>query len=126
MTTLDDFAPYPRTEDEATADRLARNFAVLGHANHRRVFEVEDANERRDAIATVVHLYGFVHLLREFAAVDKDRADAAAKELWSAWDAGDSLGEFLWEWLEDYGIDPQAVSKVTEQALAEERQNTTP
>ena len=119
MTKLNDFAPYPEREEEATADRIARNFAVLGHANHRRMYDA-DANERNDAVATVVNMYGFVYLLREFAEVDKDRADAAARDLWSAWDAGDSLGEWLWEWLSsDYGIDPAAVTQVVEKMCAE-------
>jgi hypothetical protein len=120
MTTLNEFAPYPQREEDVTADSIARNFAVLGHANHRRRFEAEDSNDRKDAVSNVVNMYGFVYLLREFAAVDKDRADAAVRDLWSAWDAGDSLGEWLWEWLKnDYGIDPEAVSHVVEQMQAE-------
>jgi hypothetical protein len=116
---LNDFAPYPEREEDATADCMARNFAVLGHANHCRMLDGADDTERHEAVALVVSSYGFVYLLREFAAVDKDRADAAARDLWSAWDAGDSLGEWLWEWLKsDYGIDPEAVTCVAEEMLA--------
>lgn len=110
------------TDQDATADSIARNFAVLGHANHRRMFDGKDDSERRDAVSNVVNMFGFVFLLREFAAVDKDRADAAARELWTAWEAADSLGEWLWEWLKtDYGIDPEAVTRVVERMQAESK-----
>lgn len=120
MTTnpLDKFAPYPRSEDEVTADALARHVAVS--AQRRRVIidrlmvdTSPDAGARRmDQIGVLINEYGVVKLLRALVEHAPEEADGYAKRLWGAWHDGASVDEGLWEWLTEYGIDPEAVSRV--------------
>ncbi len=106
-------APYPSTEAQATADALARHL-TLGlltrtYAATDLVGEATPTNPdgmRRyyDNLHAMIAEYGLVFVLREVAKLDRDVADKLAREVWAAWDAGDSIGEFVWEWAVAYDL----------------------
>lgn len=131
MSITDTFAPYPRDEDDVTAATLARHMAVAAQVAHSQIFPsmyARDAAEgpgRADKdsptaklTAEVHHLtlvnaineYAIVHLLRALVEHAPQQADAVAKDLWNAWEDGGATGEWLWEWLTEYGIDPEAIN----------------
>jgi hypothetical protein len=110
MNPLNDLAPYPQTADEVTAENVAKNLALFAYANHWRGLDPGTSKtDQHEATAQVVHLYGIVKLLRTLIELDREQANTVARELWADWDAGDSLGEWLWTWLTEYGIDPAQV-----------------
>ena len=117
MTKLNDFAPYPERDEDATADSIARSTAVSAFARQQLIDEYMNDNSPKGKrlymteIGTLVNQYGVVFLLRELAEVDPGRADAAAKRLFGDWEDGGSVGEWLWEWLREYGIDPEQVNR---------------
>ncbi|MCU1657043.1 MAG: hypothetical protein JWO57_1699 [Pseudonocardiales bacterium] len=118
MTKLSEFAPYPEREEDVTADSIARNTAVSAFARQQLIDEYMQDNTAHGKrlymteIGTLVNQYGVAFLLRELAEVDKERADAAAKRLYGDWEDGASVAEWLWEWLGEYGIDPEQVNRV--------------
>jgi hypothetical protein len=113
---------YPKTVREATAGRMARYMAAAVHKAATRVYDQpwpalpppdQRTDEHRglarahaDMRANVVHTYGVAHLLRAFAAAAPTAADKAARDLWLAWDDGDGLDEWAYQWLVEYGVDP--------------------
>lgn len=135
MSTVEKFAPYPRDEDAVTADRLARHMAVAAQLTNSQIFtsmHARDAAEGTDRAekdsplakltAEVHHLtlvnaineYAIVHLLRALIEHAPGQADEVAKDLWGVWEDGGAVGEWIWEWLTGYGIDPEAVRKAAE------------
>lgn len=109
MSTLNDIAPYPTTVDEVTADSLGRYLAVRGwaHLTHRKY--ATSSTDREWVTSEIVDTFGIVSVLRALQAVDEGKADEAAKGVWSAWDDGAAVGEWLHSWLTGYGIDPERV-----------------
>lgn len=118
MTTINDLAPYPRTASQATANNLVRSLAVDAQVAYRLSFDAA-TNEKQLAAATrFVQSYGIVKLLR--AVIDHTTpttADEIARDIWSDWEDGSCLGEWLWEWLNDYGIDTKAVDEIVHAEL---------
>lgn len=120
MTTINEFAPYPTDEDGVTAESIARSTAVSAFGRQQFIDEYmhsdTPAGKRlyMSEIGTLVNQYGVVFLLRELAEVDPERADAAAKRLWGDWEDGQSVAERLWQWVHDYGIDPEQVNRTAE------------
>lgn len=122
MTTTE-FTPYPRREEHATADAIASHMAVEGlrHAVRsqrlmRATIVSEGTPQHRDAV--IRHLmniniftaeYAAVRALRALKEVDSELADGVAREIWETWEAGPEVGEFLWGWVQGYGIDPDEV-----------------
>lgn len=94
MTTTP--APYPPCAAEATADALARHFAVEAH-RRAGVGEHEAAAEA-DAVA---------FLLRCVQQIAPNQADTIARDLWRRLDTAPIEGQA--EDLKGYGIDPEAV-----------------
>lgn len=121
----EEFAPYPHDEDDVTADSIARTTAVSAFARQQLIDEYMHDDTPRGRrlyateIGTLVNQYGIVFLLRELAEADPERADAAAKRLWNAWEDGASVAEGLWEWVHGYGIDPVQVSEQAAQQARE-------
>jgi hypothetical protein len=108
--TTNNLAPYPTSVDDVTADKLARHLAVGAQRDLRATMDASDVT--RDAMARLVYGWGVTFLLRELQErAGVTVADAVAQDLWEAWEDGSSLGEFLWEWLTEYGIDPEAVNR---------------
>jgi hypothetical protein len=118
MTKLSEFAPYPEREEDVTADSIARNTAVSAFARQQLIDEYmqDDSPKGRRLYMTetgaLVNQYGVAFLLRELAEVDPTRADKAAKRLYGDWEDGGSVGEWLWEWVGEYGIDQEQVNQV--------------
>lgn len=125
MTKINEFAPYPQSDEDVTADSIARSNAVSAFARQALIDELMNDTSRKgqriymSEIGTLVNQYGVVFLLRELAEVDPERADKAAKRLYGDWEDGGSVGEWLWEWLSGYGIDPGEVSRAAEEQARE-------
>lgn len=101
-------APYPTAIEDVTADAMARHMAVQAQRSY--VQFVGSSALSRDAMARFVYEWGVTFLLREFQErAGITAADAVARDLWDAWNDGDSPGEFLYEWLTEYGIDPESI-----------------
>lgn len=103
---------YPNTSEQANATQMASAYTASALQRYADGWELikhdrDDEHGRRlfvQNLAAMLAEYGIVHLLRAFAAVDPDAADAAARDLWEAHQAGDSHGEWLSEWGREYGI----------------------
>jgi hypothetical protein len=104
---IDELAPYPKREEDVTAEGLARYYAVLAERRLGRIGLPGNSVE-----AETIEVLGYVHefalagLLRSFVVADEYAADRAARAVWRALDAGEMTGEQLWEWLTGWGIDP--------------------
>jgi hypothetical protein len=113
---LDGIAPYPTREDEATAEAMAKHYAAFAQMHNHMVTALIATNDRDQwskSIANVVAYYGVTYLLRELEErAGTKQADEVAQLLWLAWQEGSSVGLDLWEWLEEDGIDPEAVNEV--------------
>ncbi|TDD97593.1 hypothetical protein [Actinomadura rubrisoli] len=109
--TLNDLAPWPATEADVTAESLARYLAVRAqaHQTHRKTASSPEGREW--ATSATVDMFGLVKLLRILQEVAPETADEAAKGLWSDWQDGAPVDEWLWSWLTEYGIDPEAVNR---------------
>lgn len=130
---LNDFAPYPETETEVTAEALARHEAVHAFTLMReasrlsnRMFTVnagtpgpsaaeigQYAETAREAQARFL----VTLLLRAVAEHAPEAADEVARSVWRSQRGVDDRRDFLWHWLREYGIDVDEV----EQATAERR-----
>lgn len=109
MTTSNP-APYPTSAETVTAEGLARHMAVQAQRSNMKIMAAADMN--RDAMARFVYEWSTTFLLREaLAHLGPVTADEIARELWEALEDGSSLGEFLWEWLTEYGINPEQVTR---------------
>lgn len=121
-------APYPRTEAQATADAIAR---VIVDYTRRRAAATWDVMNRRtpddpdgtaiDALngAAVIHGHGLAAVLRAFHDADPVAADAAARDIWDAWQDGGSVHEWLGVWAQQYGLEPLAEKDKTADDAAE-------
>lgn len=104
---------YPKRADQATARQMAAANVRAALTRVADLHEItghdpdDDKSRRMFAlhVGAMLGEYGIAHLLRRFHAVDPDEADAAARDLWEAFDGADSIGEFLTEWAEEYGIE---------------------
>lgn len=113
MTELNDLAPYPQTEGAATAEAMAKSHAVRTQAAFVRALDLPPGHpDDRAAFNALVWNFGITYLLRALAEHAPDHADEVARGLWSEWEAGDGLGEFAWEWLTEWGIDPKQVQAI--------------
>lgn len=122
--TLDDIAPYPAKEEDATAKAMTAHFAAFSLMHQTMALNGAfdaDRDKYMRSIGFAVSYYGLAHLLREVQGrAGVEAADAVARDLWLAWEDGSSLGEWCWEWLSSYGVDPEAVQKVADRLAAEE------
>lgn len=103
---------YPNSFEQATAHQLASAYTRSALQRYADMWELikhdQDADQGRrlyhQNLAALLGEYAVVHLLRAFAAVDRDGADAAARDLWEGHQAGDGHGEWLAQWGREYGI----------------------
>lgn len=122
---------YPKTSDQVTADAMAASYvqtALETYAIHWELLRASHTDKPAMAVyvssvAAMLAEYGIAHLLREFAKADQQAADHAARELWEAFDAGDSIGEFLSQWGREYGVPTPTEEEVT--AELEQRKGLT-
>jgi hypothetical protein len=112
-----DLVSYPNTVDEVTADRLIRLFTidtVLMHQRQSALIRSTDFADPAQVQELAHYSVRFVAcwtetaLLRELRALDPDRADAMAKQLWAHWENGESMYDLMTDWLRAEGIDPVA------------------
>lgn len=117
---LDEFAPYPQTEDEVTAETLARSLTVQAQVNVHRMLTSVTGDGIAASANRVVDVFSTVKLLRALQAVAPDNvADQVARELWADLHDGTAVHERLGEWLTGYGIDPEAVNRAADDAMRE-------
>lgn len=116
-------APRPRSEAQATADALARYLVSVAQERCALTWKLIKRTDQ-DGLAIYAHNtgalcaeFGVVSVLREFARVDQVAADAAARAVWSSWDAGESVHELIGEWADEYGI-PQPPTTDEDNAAA--------
>lgn len=85
----------------------ARSWALIEAGAFKMEAESDPVLVLRHSVAThrLIHAHDVVFALRTVQASDPTAADALAARLWSAADAGDSYGEWLWQWAEEAGID---------------------
>lgn len=103
-------APYPTSAEDVTAERLAAHLAVS--AQRRYLATINAAEFDRTTMNLFVKEWGVIYLLREAEErAGMAFADRLARDLWEAWNDGSGLGEFLYEWLTEYGIDPEQVAR---------------
>lgn len=110
MSTVKQVAPYPTTADEVTATGLARHLTAAAHSRQPLLFDPERSWAFNEAFGSAyVAEYATAALLRALVAVDQQRADEVARDVWESWEDGGDVGEHLREWLTEYGIDPDAL-----------------
>jgi hypothetical protein len=120
MPEHDALVRWPKTEAEATATQMIRalgNDAQLLYLEKWRLLEAAPPDERTPeqvrlhlmTVTAEVSTIGLMHALRVLREVDPGRADAFARDHWDMCDAGDSFGEWLWEWLVAEGVDPAQI-----------------
>lgn len=127
MTTnpLDEFAPPLDTEEQVTADSMARRFTVQAFAEEAHVHDLAlraaswnpdpaDVRAYVEAFQAFQAKFSLAFLLRALAEMAPEKADGVAKHLWGCWRDGGCLPEFLWDWLKADGIDPERVRAVAE------------
>lgn len=103
-------APYPARVEDVTADKLAAHIAVAAQRQFRTNMEAPELD--RTAMSLFVQQWGVIFLLRELQErAGTGIADAVAQDLWESWNDGSHLGEMVWEWLTEYGIDPEAATR---------------
>lgn len=123
--SLDDLAPWPQTEAEATADAVAKAVAVSAWARQVHIHEMGVTDDNyHSQIGILVNEYGVVWLLKFLGDFHKDVADDAAREVWAEWEDGSGIHEWLWEWLTGWGIDPAQVAEIAERERAEQDAKT--
>lgn len=112
--------PWPKQQPDA---RTLRRF-WLGRALHAYgatqalidggLFESQDYNGRawvryRGETLAMIHLHDSAVMMAALIEQDEALADRVAERCWTAAVAGDSYGEWLWEWGEASGLDPDAI-----------------
>jgi hypothetical protein len=109
---VEKIAPYPVDEENADAISFAKHSAayVVNCSNALMRGEVKKEH-RIEVIGGIVNMFSIAYLLREMYALSPEAADKASRELWVHLDAGDSTGTTAWEWLEEWGIDPNQLVK---------------
>ena len=70
------------------------------------------------AAVQMIHHHDTVLLLQTLRDLDPQVADEMADRLWRAADAGDSYGEWLWQWTSEASLDADAVHAEGEASAA--------
>lgn len=102
--------PWNNPGSERTADALAASFAVRGLYHFSRLMSFDLPVDFVAARAQMMSCHDLVLCLRALEAVDEAAANRVAEQLISAAEAGDSYGEWLWQWVDGLGLDPDAVN----------------
>jgi hypothetical protein len=128
---IEQFAPYPKTEDEATAEAIYRYLLVAAQVTclaRVRPFTMpgrpDDPEQHLAAVAQFISEWSTLHLMRHLLGhgqpQDGDGPDASpdevARDMWIGWEDGGGPAEALWEWLEEAGFDPEAIDEAYRKA----------
>lgn len=122
MSKLNDFAPYPDTEETATADAMTRNALVSSWINSTLAGSA--LRERRpdmDRLAAMFNeaateQFDVAFLLAELAKVAPERAEEVAREMWQHRFDGVVVHELTWERLAAVRINPDEVATAAEES----------
>ena len=95
---LGEIAPYPQAIRDVTASGLARHLAVRAQVIHVQQLH-PDGELDKGQVNLLTIMFAASHALYALAAIDPGRADQAAAEIWSAWEDGQGVGEWLWDHL---------------------------
>lgn len=132
---IDEAAPVPYGDGRVprTAEALLRYLAADGTA--RAAVGVDllppplgEHGERdwraellyRVNVERLIHSHDVYLLLSELRAYDAAKADEMADRLITAAEAGDSYGEWLWEWCTRHGMDADRIAAEARAALERE------
>lgn len=127
---LDSLGPYPGhgNADPVTAEGLVRHFLVSAQAENARGWALPsgepgspEAETWQVSVRRYVDRWAIAALLVRLIEHAPDRADAVAADLVDAMDDGGSMGEWLWEWLNGRGIDPDEITRRVDAAVEAER-----
>jgi hypothetical protein len=123
VSALDNIAPYPRSEKEATAEAIARCFTAYAQLHFRLGIDHPDRDQAAKSTTAFASYYAIAYLLRELIErAGHHVADPVARTLWEDQETVDGLGASVWEWLEEYDIDPERINKVAADVIAEAAQ----
>lgn len=130
---LGEIGPYPGHDaaGPVTAEAMARHFLVSAQAENARSWAMPsgqpgspEAEKWHLCIRRFVDRWAVAALLVRLLEHAPDRADAVAAELVDAMDDGESMGEFLWGWLSERGVDPEEITRRVEAAVKSEGEGT--
>lgn len=123
---VDRLAPWPKEEADATAAAMARYALVQAQAAYAATWALPGSAEAREltrAVAVFADRWMLAAVLRALPLVgDAAKADETARNIWADVEAGDSMGERLWEWLTAVGVDPGEITEAVERAVKAERE----
>lgn len=98
---------WPQTAEDATAGAILRHLAITAQRVHLTIEAAgPDAALPAGWMAAATLVHGFRQTLAALRAIDERRADEVARDWWLACEAGDSFGEWAWEWCALTDIDP--------------------
>jgi hypothetical protein len=102
--------PYPTSEAEVTAETLARSLTDQANRLTNTVVHSDKYDELHGSQILVINRsWAVVYMLRELLdAGQTELADRLAVVLWGAWEIGDEVGELLYQWAGEYGLNPDA------------------
>lgn len=112
---LDELTQWPTKREDATADLMLRIVARDTQVSWLKKWKALEAGPSQAEVYTG-HLHavlagvGFLLCLRELRDVAPDAADDFARDYWAMCDAGDSVGEVLWELGQQAGLDMELVT----------------
>jgi hypothetical protein len=121
--TLDELAPYPKTNQEATAEALIKYLAVHAYATSVTTTSPPGGASKEAMriwwleMSAVTAEYAVLALLEFLQDFHRDVADDAAREVWSMWEAGEMGGD-IWSWLHARKIDPEVVERAAKESVA--------
>jgi hypothetical protein len=84
-----------------TADGLLRMMMTDFQKHFDATIDPKSSGLKLDHVAQTVNLYGQIYLLGAVRHFAPDDADHVAAELANAWEAGDSLGEWVYQWRQE-------------------------
>ena len=128
---LTEFAPYPLTEESATADAIAKFLTaqafLAGGATFKAAREAfkpgteadpEKVRAYGEAAAKLTDQFSTVYLLRALGQYVPDKIDEIARGLWECWREGGVMPELLYDWVEAWGIDPHELEDAAKKEAA--------
>jgi hypothetical protein len=109
--------PWPEhIDDGVTRDYLAASYAEAAVRAWSAAWDLGSTSpEWLPMVETIVKGYVSAHLLR---ALPADIADAVARDLVGNLDDGGVTSELVWEWLSEYGGDPEKAREAGRQIAA--------
>lgn len=101
--------PWPFDEDAVTRDHLVRHFAEQAQLSYGAldVYELSSPEWHR-TIASVSHAFSCCLLLMN---LPNDTADGVARTLVGDLNDGGSCSEWIWQWLDEWDMDADAISR---------------